>query len=76
MSCGDVQSLNVTLRHPGASPIRRKHRSRNWEWNNDGDIVLTLANISYCGLPASVSIQRRKAVVMEYRKFDAAHFVQ
>ena len=68
MSCGDIQSFNVTLHEVEASLVNRKQRRSTWEWNNNGDIVLTIANISYCDPPANVSIQRQKTVVMEYRK--------
>lgn len=71
MSCGDVQSINVTLQHPGTSPKFQEHR--NWEWNKDGDIILRLGNISYCDPPANVSVQRSEAVVMGYRKFNSVH---
>lgn len=68
MSCGDMQSFNVTLHQVEASLVHHKQRRRTWEWNDNGDIVLTIANISYCDPLANVSIQRQNAVVMEYRK--------
>ena len=75
MSCGDIQSFNITLHRPGASLVRHRLRSRNWARNNDGGILLTLANISYCDPPASVSIQRSNAVAIGHRKLNhVAHF--
>lgn len=68
MSYGDMQSFNVTLHRPEGSLVHRKHRLRTWEWNNNGDIVMTTAKISYCDPPANVSTQRQKAVAMEYLK--------
>ena len=73
MSCGDVQSLNVTLQHPGGPPIFQEHR--NWEWNKDGDIILKLDNISYCDSPANVSVQRSDAVVMGYGKLNSMQYM-
>lgn len=73
MSCGHVQSINVTLQLPRVSPMFQEHR--NWEWNTDGDIILRLVNISYCDPPATVSVQGSEAVVMGYRKFNAVHAI-
>lgn len=73
MSCGNMQSFNVTLHQVEASLVHHNHR--RWEWSNNGDIVLTIANISYCDPSVNISIQRQKTVAMEYRKLlnNAVH---